>query len=141
MRCRHGDYPENSLTGLLCRCGYIADRKNGRYRGQKRILRILADAPQVSQKELTDMLGIEPGSMSEVLSKLEDKGLILREKDENDRRKMRISLTENGQKAAEQCGGNPDESILDVLSEDEKDSLKQILSKLLEHWKAERKER
>lgn len=141
MRHGHADHPEDSLTGLLCRCGYIADRKSGRHRGQKRILQILMHSPRISQKELTDRLNIEPGSMSEVLSKLEDKGLIRREKDVNDRRKMMITLTEEGQNAAAQCSESLDESILAVLSEEEKASLKQILSKLLERWKEERKAR
>lgn len=141
MRHRHSEYPEDSLTGLLCRCGYIADRKSGRHRGQKLILQILMNVPQISQKELTDKLNIEPGSMSEVISKLEDKGLVQREKDINDRRRMMITLTEKGRNAAELCSGSLDESILEVLSEEEKASLKRILSKLLERWKAERKER
>lgn len=134
MAALPGERPGDSLTGLLCRCGYIADRKTGRYRGQKRILQILLHFPRISQKELTEKLDIEPGSVSEVLSKLEDKGMIRREKDASDRRKMMITLTEEGQSAAKQCGESMDEDILEILSDEEKASLKQILGKLLEHW-------
>lgn len=139
-RHRHREHTEDSLAGLLCRCGYIADRKSGRQRGQKRILQILLQSPQMSQKELLDKMNIEPGSMSEVLAKMEDKGLIQREKDVNDRRKMLITLTKEGQNAAEHSSGNMDESMFEVLSEEEKETLKTILGKLLEQWKAERKE-
>lgn len=136
---QYKEQTEESLVALLCRCGYIADRKSGRQRGQKRILRILMHYPQISQKVLLDKLKIEPGSMSEVLAKLEDKGFIRREKDINDRRKMLISLTAEGQKAAEHFSvSEVDESMLDILSEEEKESLKKILKKLLEHWKMQR---
>ncbi|MDO4345737.1 MAG: MarR family transcriptional regulator [Eubacteriales bacterium] len=141
MRHRHEEYPEGSLVGMLCRCGYIADRKSGRHRGQKRILQILLDSPRISQKELTEKLNIEPGSMSEVLSKLEDKGMVRRERDTIDRRKMMITLTKEGQDAAKQCAEGLDEDILEILSDEEKESLKQILGKLLEHWRAERRKR
>lgn len=137
----HKEQADDSLTGLLCRCGYIAERRGGRHRGQKRILQILVQSPRISQKELTERLNIEPGSMSEVLAKLEDKGFIQREKDADDRRKMLISLTGKGQNAAMQgSDSDADESMLDVLSEEEKETLKKILQKLLEHWKTERKE-
>lgn len=132
---------EESLAGLLCRCGYIADRKSGRQRGQKRILRILMHYPQISQKVLLEKMKIEPGSMSEVLAKLEDKGFIRREKDMNDRRKMLVTLTKEGQHAAEHYDShNMDEGMLDILSEEEKESLRKILKKLLTHWRAERAE-
>lgn len=137
----HAQHGEDSLVGLLCRCGYIAERKSGRTRGQMRILQILSHTWRISQKELTDRLGIEPGSMSEVLAKLEDKGYIQREKDADDRRKMMITLTEAGKKAAGGCSEGSDDKILESLSEEEKESLGRILGKLLAHWQAERKER
>lgn len=141
-RYEDAEQSEESLAALLCRCGYIADRKSGRQRGQKRILRILMQYPQISQKVLLDKLKIEPGSMSEVLAKLEEKGFIRREKDINDRRRMLITLTKEGQLAAERHNSNNmDESMLDMLSEEEKESLKKILKKILAHWRAERTER
>lgn len=50
----------------------------------------------MSQKELQDLLGIQAGSMSEIAAKLEDKGLITRVRSEGDRRKVSLSITEQG---------------------------------------------
>lgn len=41
-------------------------------------------------------MGIEPTSLSRLLNTMEDKGLIIREKDEVDRRVVNLSLTEKG---------------------------------------------
>lgn len=45
---------------------------------QKRILIILNDVKSITQRDLTMRLGIQPGSASEILSKLENAGFILR---------------------------------------------------------------
>ena len=63
---------------------------------QKRILMILKENPGITQRELTRHLGIQPGSASEVLGKLESAGLIRRTPSEIDRRTTDITLTEAG---------------------------------------------
>ena len=93
----------------------------------------LAQYPDVTQKELAEALGVIPASLSEVLMKLERKGLVERKKDENDRRMVRVRLTEEGQKSLEQ----PDEALSDpfqALTQEEQETLKQLLSKLLADW-------
>lgn len=133
------DIEEASLWELLIRCGYIAERKSGRQRGQNRILDILLKNPEMSQKTLQEQLGIEPGSMSEILGKLEEKGFLTKEKDENDRRRMLIRLTEEGKKAAkaEDVKGST-EGIFSSLKEEEQEQLKEMLQRLLKQWKMER---
>ena len=71
--------------------------------GQVRILRILSEADGISQKELQQKLAIKPGSASEILNKLEEKGL------------------------------NP-ASLFQVLTEEEQEQLRQLLTKLLTSW-------
>lgn len=131
-----------SLQELLIRSGYIAERKSGRQRGQNRILGILSENPEISQRALQEQLGIEPGSMSEILAKLEEKGFLVKEKDENDRRRMIIRLTEAGRAAAEaekSEGGKPcAEEIFSSLTAEEQEQLKEMLRKLLTQWHMER---
>ena len=53
---------------------------------QQRILIILNEVGSITQRDLTMRLGIQPGSASEILSKLENAGLIQRAISETDRR-------------------------------------------------------
>ncbi len=134
---------EASLQELLIRCGYIAERKSGRQRGQNRILGILLENPKMSQRALQERLGIEPGSLSEILAKLEEKGFLVKEKDE-DRRKMILRLTDAGKAAAEAEkteGSKPRaEEIFLALSLEEQEQLKEMLRRLLTQWRMERQQ-
>lgn len=128
-----------SLTALLGRCGYIVDKKCGKQRGQRRILDILLCHPDMSQNALQQMLEIKAGSMSEIIAKMEAKGLITRERDERDRRKMVLCLTEEGKAAARQQAEEPQEDeIFQVLTEEERLQLKEMLTRLLVQWRKER---
>ena len=73
----------------------------GPHRGQGRVLALLKMNPEISQKDLTFVLGMRPQSVGELLQKLEDKEMITREASEADRRIMIIRLTELGEKEAE----------------------------------------
>ena len=135
----HFNIEEASLLSLLVRCGYIAEKKSGRQRGQNRILNILLDTPKISQKSLQKQLGIEPGSISEIISKMEQKGLLRREKDEEDRRKMIVCLTEKGRAMAEESRqGREEEDYFSALQPEEQLQLKKMIQKLLVQWKKER---
>jgi len=67
---------------------------------QKRILIILSETETVTQRDLTERLGIKPGSASEILSKLEGAELILRTQNEADRRTIDVCLTDAGKELA-----------------------------------------
>lgn len=134
---------DGSLADLLDRCGhYFAHRIGGSRRGQGSVLTFLSHHPDVTQKELAEALGVIPASLSEVLMKLERKGLVERKKDEIDRRMVRVRLTDRGEKAVEQPAGMLSEPF-QALSQEEQETLRHLLSKLLADWKeryiAERK--
>jgi DNA-binding MarR family transcriptional regulator len=90
----------------------------------------------MTQKELQDILRIQPGSLSEIVAKLEEKGLVRRQKDEEDRRRSVIELTETGREEAllqeRQDDGSP---TFGALNEQEQEAMKAMLRKLLESWK------
>lgn len=68
---------------------------------QKRVLMVLQElgAP-ITQRELTERLGIRPASASEVIAKLESAGCIVRTPSPSDRRTAEITLTELGKARA-----------------------------------------
>lgn len=70
------------------------------YRGQGRILFLLKMQPEMSQKELSYLLGIRPQSMGELLTKLEQNGYITRATSVEDKRAIDIKLTDEGAKVA-----------------------------------------
>lgn len=107
--------------------------------GQNRILVMLNDGP-VSQRDLTARLGIQPGSASEVLNKLESAGLIERTPNEEDRRTANVGLTEAGRTEAakaveERCVRR--EKMFSCLTEEEKETLVGLIEKLKNSWRGE----
>ena len=104
---------------------------------QSRILIILLENKEVSQRALTKHLGIQPGSVSEVLKKLEDNGLINRLASEDDRRTSILSLTAEGEEAAKKALSHKDQlynEMLEVLDEKYKQELLALLEKLNDDW-------
>ena len=106
---------------------------------QSRILIILYEQGEgVSQKELTEYLKIQPGSASEILSKLERSGLIVRTQSKADRRSMEIALTETGKEQAREAIAKRKkrhEQMFACLTQEEKEAFGTILSKMSEDWK------
>jgi len=146
--CKQGhsrhEYQENDLAHLLMRCGHIVTHKGKKKRGQIRILQILSEFPDISQKELQEKLGIEAGSLSEIINKLESRELIKREKDPEDKRRMRISLTDRGyEKLKEKLQKKEDheEKLFGMLNEEEKENLRLILTKIIHQWHEEHHKR
>lgn len=138
-QCRRGPHPErNDLAGKFERCGRLIAHCLGKRRGQGRILRTLCRRGDMPQKELQDLLGIQAGSMSEIAAKLEDKGLIVRVRSREDRRKVLLSVTEQGRAWVAQ---RDEETILRrraelfaVLTAEERETLEGLLDKLLADW-------
>lgn len=104
---------------------------------QKQILIILNEMGPVTQRQLTQRLGIQPGSVSEVLSKLETAGLIVRTTSEIDRRTMDISLTQQGEAAAQEASGlrkQRHDEMFSCLTAAEKQQLLYLLTKINTDW-------
>lgn len=104
---------------------------------QKRILMVLKENGSTTQRELTEYLGIQPGSASEVIGKLEAAGLILRTPSRTDRRTVDICLTEAGEAAAGEAyeqRRKRHEKMFACLSEEEKQTLLGLLEKINESW-------
>lgn len=124
----------DDLEGMYMACArMLRHRKRGRFGfAQDAIIRLLQEnGDTMSQKSLQQLLGIQPASVSEVLSKMEDKGLIERLKDSEDKRASLIVL-KNKEMEIEK------EDFFEMLDEEEKEQLKAILNKVLDARTAER---
>lgn len=104
---------------------------------QKRILIILHEQGSMTQRELTERLGVQPGSASEVIGKLENAGLIQRTPSSQDRRTADIQLTPIGQiqaKEAAQQRKIRHQEMFCCLSAEEAGTLLMLLEKLNADW-------
>lgn len=118
-----------NLRDLGMRLRFLYDGKDS----QRRALVLLLKSGSMSQRELTDRLDIKPGSMSEVLNKLDNKGLIERSPLESDKRTAMVSLTEDGTKKALQALEYRTEKRLEMFSaldDDEKITLLLLLERI-----------
>lgn len=104
---------------------------------QQRVLILLLESDGMTQKELTMRLGVQPGSASEVIGKLEKNGLIIRTESETDHRTMNLLLTEDGKTAAQQALAvrkARHENMFSALSDEEKQTLLYLLEKVNGDW-------
>lgn len=136
---QHSNYEEMNTDGklfaLLNRLGRAGHGTSNGKSSQNRILQILSKSGRMTQRELTAQLGIQPGSASEIIKKLESAGLITRQSNSEDRRTVDIALTDAGKAQAE--AGNAqhaDHTLFNVLSDEEKQQLLTLLEKLGHHW-------
>lgn len=104
---------------------------------QKQVLMVLLKTGRITQRELTARLGIQPGSASEVIAKLEHAGLLVRVPGEEDRRTADILLTEAGMRQAREASAQRErrhEQMFSCLSEEEKAELLALLEKVNRDW-------
>ncbi len=122
----------NDISHLLSACADRYARRGGRKNSQLRILQILGEEEIIPQRELQEILDVQPGSLSELLLKLENKGFIERIRSEEDKRKVYVRITEEGKEHAEDMHAQFDqEDSFAVLSEEEQETLRSLLKKLL----------
>ena len=130
---RHEFTDDGSLASLLHQCMHTLRHGDGRGMGQGRILRILSQVEEMNQRELQEQLGVQPGSLSEILGKLEGKGLIQRSRDEQDKRKATVRLSDERRKALSDAAEKPErKDPFAVLTDDEQATLRALLTKVLE---------
>ena len=117
---------------------FVADgRQRNPHRGQGRVLSILKLKPEISQKELTYLLGTSKQSLAELLSKLEKSEYITREPSKEDKRVMTIKLTEAGMNAStddHESDFSDSDNILDCLSDEELVTFSEYLGRMIKRY-------
>ena len=100
---------------------------------QLRLLRLLDNKGELTNSDLVEALDIRPSSVSALVQKLEDLGLISRRESETHKRVQLIALTDDGKKFIETTGklktDLPDQ-IFSGLSEEEQAQLLTLIEKL-----------
>ena len=103
---------------------------------RERMLVIISEHPEgIRQKALAEAAGINASSTSEVVSRLEDDGYLIRTIDENDKRATVLKLTEMGAVRAEEIRTEREAFLDDFfskLTEEEKQTLSDLLDKLMD---------
>ena len=111
-------------------------KRHDRGFGRERVLSVIGSYEAgVRQKVLTEELRINPSSVSEMISKLENDGYVKRTVDPTDKRATLISLTELGEARAAELQDEKNEKLdkaFSDLTDDEKEQLIALLEKLTE---------
>lgn len=125
------------LRGLSY-CGHYLHFHSGGRGGRGPILCLLAKhGGHLSQQELGSYFELKPGSLSEILAKIETAGLIERSRDPEDRRQLFIHLTEAGFREAEHEQRRREqfkEQAFSNLDETELQELDNLLKKIRTRW-------
>lgn len=108
---------------------HCAPRSSKRY---MRLLKLIQKNDGPKSSELAQWMEIQPGSLSEMLRKLEDDSLIVRERDENDKRAIRIYITPEGEEHINTHRQEEDTTYKGVLSEEEERIFLELCNKLIE---------
>ncbi len=84
------------------RFAHSLSRGHDHYREQSRLLLLIAQNDGIIQRDLAEEMDVRPSSMTEMLAKMEQLGLVVRKQDEKDQRAIHIYLTDEGKAAAEE---------------------------------------
>ena len=134
--------PEEQLAIRLLHglgyCGHYLHYHRGGRSGRSPMLCVLANnGGSMSQQELGLYFELKPGSLSEMLSKLESDGLIVRTRDERDRRQLNVHLTPAGQDQAQselEATARFHEECFTCLTREEQLQLANMLDRIKIHW-------
>ena len=99
----------------------------------------MGNLAEMSLRELTDQTQMDKGQISRVVSQMETQGLIVRKADDNDARRLNLTLTPAGSNLYKRTIGVSEErqrEILSILTPEELAALRSTLEKLSSHMRA-----
>ena len=98
------------------------------YKGMGKVLRILQETGDISQKELSSKVGMSHQALGEFLKKLETRGFIIRTPAIWDKRAMKVKLTEKGKSFEFKDYDDP--VGFACLTEEEEENIRNYLEKI-----------
>lgn len=130
---------DKQLLSVMEKCGHFLYHRRGYSLKQHYILKLLNTNGKMTQSQLQEYISVKAGTISEIVSKLEKNGCITKQKDESDKRKTNLEITEAGKRLYEEKAEierNQLGMLFTALTEDEKKTAILLLTKLLEDWKS-----
>ncbi len=101
-----------------------------------RLLACVAENPNVSSRDLCELLDVRPSSLSEMLARAERDGWIVRTVDEEDRRVQRVNLSEKGRAFIEEMQAAREKELrrkTACFTEEEKAQFCALCNRLSDH--------
>ena len=108
----------------------------GLYVGQEMILARLCEKEGVTQTELAEHLLVQAATMTNMLKRMERRGLVERRQDLDDQRVSRVYLTEQGrglEPAIDKAWGQLEEEALAGFSLEERELLRRLLMQVYDN--------
>jgi DNA-binding MarR family transcriptional regulator len=97
-------------------------------------LKVVARHAPISQREVSERLGVHPSDMVKVVDQLEEYGLVTRVRAEGDRRRYDLALTPKGEQTLQRFNDlakEVDQTFYAVLTESEQKQLERLMTKLV----------
>lgn len=124
------------LLGMMHQIAYLMQTQE-KFRGQGRLLVLLNRYGALTQRELIELTGRRSATLSEQLEGMEKSGLILRRKNEQDKRNVDVELTQQGKLAAAKALQNRQayaDELFAAVPQRKKQQLAGLLDALLHAW-------
>ncbi|MBN6889520.1 MarR family transcriptional regulator, organic hydroperoxide resistance regulator [Cytobacillus horneckiae] len=106
------------------------------YVGQDQLLCQLWKEDGVTQLQLSEKLKCEPPTVTNMVKKLESRGILMRKRDENDRRMSRVYITDKGRALYEpvvNIWSNQTEALLQGFTPEQRVVLKEQMEKMYDN--------
>ena len=103
-------------------------------RGQATLLCVLFQQDGMTQSEIAEQLSVQGATVTNMLQRLEEAGLVVRRRDAEDNRLVRVYLTEAGHEKERSINaqfGSMQELIFQGLSDEERALLRKWLEKII----------
>jgi DNA-binding MarR family transcriptional regulator len=94
---------------------------------QRLVIRLVGQNPGQTASNIATTLGKHPSTLTGVLARLEERGLILRESDPNDRRRARFTLTAAGKRVDKERKGTVEAATRRALGRVDSSAIVQTL--------------
>ena len=130
---------ERILAGLR-RCNKILRHGKFGHHGKARILGMLKENGPMTQKSLQEEAEIRSSSISELLKKMEEHGMVTRKPDPNDQRGLVVEITDKGTEIANEIRkekGEKAHKFFGALTPEEQEQFANMLDKIQDSWREE----
>lgn len=106
-------------------------------------LKLVGKYGPITAGKLAYSLNYNPGALTRLLDKLEQRGYLVRTPSKNDRRALQLTLTDNGRairKKATQCANTATKRVFANVTQPERQQLHTILNRLLNNLHTRRQQ-